>query len=144
MAAVKRPAAIPDAAAALLSACRDDDAGLRAAAVKALGAQIAHDRSSASVRELSVFFQDPDPIVREAAVDAIGHAGSLAAAGAVRRRRDAGHPMVGIMKASLLSASAKPSGQRWVTTLVLVQKRRPSIPYWPMSPKPERFHPPKV
>src|SRR6185312_12823272 len=54
------------------------------------------------------------------------------------------HPNVGMWNAALSLASTIPSGQRWVTTLFLVQKRRPSCPYWPMSPKPERFHPPKL
>src|SRR5947209_10620604 len=57
--------------------------------------------------------------------------------------RDAcAYPIVGMLNA--FSPCGPPSGQRWVTTLFLVQNLRPSWPYWPMSPKPERFHPPKL
>jgi hypothetical protein len=52
------------------------------------------------------------------------------------------HPMVGMTNA--LSPVPPPSGQRWVTVLVLVQKRTPSMPCWLMSPKAERFQPPKL
>src|SRR6266404_7683571 len=62
--------------------------------------------------------------------------------GGLSQRGD--HPNVGMWKAPLSLASTDPSGQRCVTTLFLVQKRMPSWPYWPMSPKPERFHPPKL
>jgi hypothetical protein len=51
-------------------------------------------------------------------------------------------PMVGMMKA--LSPSDALSGQRAVTVLTLVQKRTPSMPCWLVSPKPLRFHPPKL
>ena len=46
--------------------------------------------------------------------------------------------------ATYMTPVAEPSGQRWVTFLFLVQKRTPSGPCWSMSPKPERFQPPKV
>ena len=42
------------------------------------------------------------------------------------------------------SPTPAPSGQRCVTVLVLVQKRTPSMPCWLMSPKPDRFQPPKL
>src|SRR5690606_11385667 len=50
------------------------------------------------------------------------------------------HAIVGITKA--FDPSPPPSGQRWVTVLVLVQKRTPSMPCWLWSPKAERFQPP--
>ena len=54
--------------------------------------------------------------------------------------------MVGMTKAESWGAppSSVLSGQRAVTVLVLVQKRTPSMPCWLMSPKAERFQPPKV
>ncbi|MEA3004237.1 MAG: hypothetical protein QOH81_3025, partial [Sphingomonadales bacterium] len=44
------------------------------------------------------------------------------------------YPMVGMTNA--FSPVAEPSGQRWVTVLVLVQNLTPSMPCWLMSPKP--------
>src|SRR3546814_14882664 len=49
---------------------------------------------------------------------------------------------VGMRKA--FSPDAAPSGQRWVTVLILVQKRTPSVPYWLVSQNALRFQPPKV
>ena len=42
------------------------------------------------------------------------------------------------------SAPCTSSGQRLVTVLILVQNRTPSGPCWFVSPKAERFQPPKV
>jgi hypothetical protein len=39
-------------------------------------------------------------------------------------------------------AAGPACGQRWVTTLVRVKKRRLSSPYWLRSPKAESFQPP--
>ena len=57
------------------------------------------------------------------------------------RRRLLHHPIVGMTNASV--PSGEPSGQRWVIFLFLVQNLKPSVPYWSISPKPERVHPPK-
>jgi len=56
------------------------------------------------------------------------------------------YAIVGMTNAESWTAppSSSLSGQRAVTVLVLVQKRMPSMPCWLMSPKPERFQPPKV
>src|SRR5690606_21071946 len=58
-------------------------------------------------------------------------------------RGNGGYCMVGMTKLESTCSSAE-SGQRAVTVLVLVQKRTPSMPCWLMSPKAERFQPPKV
>ena len=58
----------------------------------------------------------------------------------VRPCRAGAQPIVGMTKA--FDPSKPPSGQRAVTFFTRVQKRIPSSPYWSVSPKPERFHPP--
>jgi hypothetical protein len=69
-----------------------------------------------------------------------GEGASEDGATAVKRGRQA---MVG-MTNELSACSSSLSGQRAVTVLVLVQNRRPSMPCWLMSPKAERFQPPKL
>ena len=49
--------------------------------------------------------------------------------------------IVGITK---LESPTSPSGQRAVTVFTFVQNFRPSMPCWLVSPKAERFQPPKV
>ena len=52
------------------------------------------------------------------------------------------YPIVGMTKA--LPPSGEPSGQRWVMVLTLVQNFTPSMPCWLVSPKADRFQPPKL
>ena len=61
--------------------------------------------------------------------------------GRVVRKR--AHPIVG-MTNELSACSSSLSGQRAVTVLTLVQNFTPSMPCWLVSPKAERFQPPKV
>lgn len=73
-----------------------------------------------------------------------GFAGIARQAGAPclpRPDRRAPHPIVGMEKAA---PSLIPLGQRAVTVLVRVWKRKASVPCWLRSPKPDFFHPPKV
>ena len=53
------------------------------------------------------------------------------------------HPIVGMTKLESACSSSL-SGQRPVTVLTLVQNFTPSMPCWLVSPKAERFQPPKV
>src|SRR5690606_2237149 len=59
-----------------------------------------------------------------------------------RERANQRQLIVGMMKLESSCSSAL-SGQRAVAVLVLVQNFTPSMPYWLVSPKPERFQPPK-
>ena len=52
-----------------------------------------------------------------------------------------GYRIVGMTK---LESPTSPSGQRAVTVFTFVQNFRPSMPCWLVSPKAERFQPPKV
>lgn len=53
------------------------------------------------------------------------------------------HPIVGMTNA-LAPSPTPPSGHFAVTVFTLVQNLTPSIPCWLVSPKAERFQPPKL
>ena len=50
--------------------------------------------------------------------------------------------IVGMLKSAF--SRTPPLGQRWVTVLIFVQNRTPSVPCWLTSPNADRFQPPNV